>query len=295
MAEITRRRLELLGAELAGSPSAGAAAEGSADGSGPVDRPVPGAAEPPPGRHARRAVRPAGRAGAWVHDRLPPTLQGWVRLTAGHLTVVSLMVAAALALTSWWVVRADGSTTVVPAGTWAHVDSAEPEEPSALVTPAAAPATEAAPASTEPAVVVVDVAGRVRRPGIATLPLGSRVVDAVEAAGGPRRGVDLTALNLARVLVDGEQIVVGIRPPGGVAAPAVSAPGAASGTTAPLVNINTATQTELEELPGVGPVTAAAILQWRTEHGAFTAVDELMEVSGIGEATLAEMAPYLTL
>jgi competence protein ComEA len=150
--------------------------------------------------------------------------------------------------------------------------------------------------------VVVDVAGKVRHPGIATLPVGSRVVDALEAAGGPRRGVDTVGLNLARVLVDGEQIVVGRPAPGGVAAPAASAPGSATGTapgaaggTTPMVNINTASLTQLEELPGVGPVTAQAIAQWRTEHGAFSSVDELLEVSGIGEATLSEMAPFVTL
>jgi competence protein ComEA len=132
----------------------------------------------------------------------------------------------------------------------------------------------------------------VRRPGIATLPLGSRVVDAIEAAGGVRRGVDLTSLNLARILVDGEQILVGVPAPGGVAAPAASAAGGAEGQ---LVNLNTATQTQLEELPGVGPVTAEAILQWRTDNGPFTSVDELLEVSGIGDATLAEIAPFVTL
>jgi competence protein ComEA len=147
--------------------------------------------------------------------------------------------------------------------------------------------------------VVVDVAGKVRRPGIATLPIGSRVVDALEAAGGVRHGVDLTTLNLARLLVDGEQIVVGVPPPGGVAAPAASAAGGVAGGAAvggaPMVNINSATQVQLEELPGVGPVTAQAILQWRTDNGPFTAVDELLEVSGIGDATLAEIAPFVTL
>jgi competence protein ComEA len=142
--------------------------------------------------------------------------------------------------------------------------------------------------------VVVDVAGKVRRPGIVRLPVGSRVVDAVEAAGGPRRGVDLSSLNLARVLVDGEQVVVGVPAPGGVAASAASTPDAAGGPQGALVNINTATQAELETLPGIGPVTAQAILQWRTDNGAFSAVDELMEVSGIGEATLADMAPFVT-
>lgn len=308
LAAISRRRLELLSAELAGLRSSMAAEPEGVDlpevrttrDALDDERSAPGPAAPDsaggaprtqPGRHARRPVSASGRAAGWVHDRLPPTLQGRVGLTAGHLTVVALMVAAALAVTSWWVLRADGSMTVVPAATWSETATGASAAEPALVTPAADASAQAAD---EPAVVVVDVAGKVRRPGIATLPIGSRVVDALEAAGGVRRGVDLTTLNLARVLVDGEQIVVGIPPPGGVAAPAASVPGAAGGSQA-LVNINTAGQTELEELPGVGPVTAAAILQWRTDNGPFTSIDELMEVSGIGEATLAEMAPFVTL
>lgn len=290
MAAIARRRLELLSAELA-ELRGEVAASPVEDQVAPTDQPAA------PGRHARRPLARPGRAAGWLHDRLPPTLQGRVRLGAGHLTVVAILVATALAVTSWWVLRAEGSTTVVPTASWsgttedADEGGASPAAPAPLVTPA--PQTEPSPA--EPAVVVVDVAGKVRRPGIAELPLGSRVVDALEAAGGVRRGVDLTTLNLARVLVDGEQVVVGVPPPGGVAAPAASQPGAAAAGVPALVNINTATQAELEELPGIGPVTAGAILQWRTEHGAFTAVDELMEVSGIGEATLAEIAPHVTL
>ncbi|HEX6247091.1 MAG TPA: ComEA family DNA-binding protein [Nocardioidaceae bacterium] len=319
MAAIARRRLELLGAELAELRDAtpdGAAGAAEETSTGPEpDEIRPGVPEAPPeslpmgladapsvvpgrpgrpGRHARRPVGRAARTGAWVHDRLPSTLQGRVSLGAAHLTVVAVLVAAGLAVTSWWVLRADAEVTVVPARADALPSPAHPAEP-ALVTPAA---HEAGPDPGEPAVVVVDVAGKVRRPGIATLPVGARVVDALEAAGGVRRGVDLTSLNLARLLVDGEQIVVGVPPPGGVAAPAASAPGGASSTggpSGPLVNVNTATQAQLEELPGVGPVTAGAILQWRTEHGPFTAVDELMEVSGIGEATLAEIAPFVTL
>ncbi|HEU4512704.1 MAG TPA: ComEA family DNA-binding protein [Nocardioidaceae bacterium] len=289
LAAISRRRLELLSAELAGVRPM-AADGGSEPDAGPGDDPPINKPGHPPGRHARRPVRASGRAAGWLRDRLPPTLQGHVRLTPGHLTVVAVLVAAALAVTSWWVVQAEGTTTVLPAATWSEAAEPSEDEP-ALVTPAA---QASADATVEAAVVVVDVAGKVRRPGIATLPAGSRVVDALEAAGGVRPGVELTTLNLARVLVDGEQIVVGIPPPGGVAASAASAPGAAAGA-GPLVNINTAGQAELEELPGVGPVTAAAILQWRTDHGPFTSVDELMEVSGIGEATLAEMAPFVTL
>ena len=151
--------------------------------------------------------------------------------------------------------------------------------------------SEAASTSAASGSVTVDVAGRVRRPGIAVLDAGSRVVDALKAAGGARGGVDLTGLNLARVLVDGEQILVGVDPPAGVAA-GVSATAAPSAT---LVNLNTADQVALESLPEVGPVTAQAILAYRTEHGAFTSVDQLLDVDGIGEATLAQVTPYVTL
>jgi competence protein ComEA len=139
-------------------------------------------------------------------------------------------------------------------------------------------------------VVVVDVAGRVRRPGIVTLPLGARVADALDAAGGTRGEVDLTTLNLARVLVDGEQLLVGTE----AAVPPVTAPESIPGAPTALVNLNTATETDLDTLPGIGPVTAQAILDWRTEHGGFTAVDELLEVSGIGEVTLEELRPLVT-
>ena len=111
-------------------------------------------------------------------------------------------------------------------------------------------------------------------------------VDALEAAGGAQRGVDLTPLNLARVLVDGEQILVGVDPP----AAAVAGPGT-GGTGGPgvAVNLNTATLEELDALPGVGPVTAQAILDWRTENGRFTSVDDLLDVAGIGEKTLEDL------
>lgn len=250
---------------------------------------------PTRGRHARRPVAAADRVGSWVHDRLPPTLQGRVRLSAGHVAVVAILVAGGFAVTAWWTVRADGGTPV-PAAAWSEAAQTTDASESPLMVTPVADASGSPAADGEPTVLVVDVAGKVRRPGIATLPVGSRVVDALEAAGGPRRGVDLSTLNLARLLVDGEQILVGVPPPGGVAAPAAGAAGTAtSGSPGSMVNLNAATQAELEELPGVGPVTAAAILQWRTDNGPFTAVDELLEVSGIGDATLAKIAPYVTL
>ena len=130
-------------------------------------------------------------------------------------------------------------------------------------------------------------------PGVATLPAGSRVVDALRKAGGARSGVDLSSLNLARVLVDGEQILVGRGMPGGGIAAGAST--AAPGPSGALVNLNTATEEQLDTLPGVGPVTAQKILEWRSAHGAFSSVDELLEVDGIGDKTLADLAPLVTL
>jgi competence protein ComEA len=138
-------------------------------------------------------------------------------------------------------------------------------------------------------VVVVDVVGRVRHPGLVRLPAGSRVDDAVRAAGGAAPGTDLTGLNLARVLVDGEQIAVGIAvrvPPPGTSG--------SSGARAGLINLNTATPEQLDSLPGIGPVLAQRILDWRTEHGRFVSVDQLREVSGIGEAKFADVRGLVT-
>jgi competence protein ComEA len=204
-----------------------------------------------------------------------------VLLGPAQLAVVAVVVAVGLAATAWWVVLSDPD----PADDLAApvAGSPAPLEPGAdLGSPAAAP---------KPATVTVDVAGKVRRPGIAILDSGARVVDALEAAGGVRAGVDVAGLNLARILVDGEQILVGVELPPGAAASAASAPG---GATPALVNLNTADAAALDTLPEVGPVTADSILAWRDEHGGFASVDQLLEIDGIGEATLAKIAPHVT-
>lgn len=134
--------------------------------------------------------------------------------------------------------------------------------------------------------VVVDVAGKVAHPGVVTLPLGSRVGDALRAAGGALPGVDLSSLNLARKLVDGEQVLVGLTPlPGAV----TGAPGGGG-----LVNLNSATAEQLESLPGVGPVLAQRIVDWRQTHGGFRSVEQLREVSGIGAAKYADLKSKVT-
>jgi competence protein ComEA len=142
--------------------------------------------------------------------------------------------------------------------------------------------------------VIVDVVGRVRRPGLVTLAVGARVADAVRAAGGALARTNLSTINLARVCVDGEQIAVGVS---GAAVPAGTATqGSAPGSGAPagLVNLNTATADQLDALPGVGPVMAQRIIAYRTDHGPFTAVVQLQQVSGIGVAKYADLSPLVT-
>jgi competence protein ComEA len=150
------------------------------------------------------------------------------------------------------------------------------------------PAGASAPTTAPP--IVVDVGGKVRDPGVHSLPAGSRVADALRAAGGVRPGADTGALNRARFLVDGEQLLVGIDPPPGAAPPATG-PGAAAaapGTTAP-VSLNTATVEQLDALPGVGPVLAQHIVDHRTGSGGFRSVEELREVDGIGDRRFADL------
>jgi competence protein ComEA len=150
----------------------------------------------------------------------------------------------------------------------------------------------AAPPASPAAPVIVDVAGWVRTPGVYEFSSGDRIVDAIARAGGARRGADLAALNLAAPLVDGTQILVpreGEAPPAGVGA--VATGGAAGG----LVNINTASATELEALPGIGEVLAATIVAYRDEHGPFASVDQLEDVSGIGPSTLEELRDLVTI
>jgi len=141
---------------------------------------------------------------------------------------------------------------------------------------------------------LIHVAGAVRRPGLYKMASDARVADAVRAAGGPTRRADLDALNLAEPLVDGTKIDVLRR--GEVAPPGAGVTPAPEGTApAALIPLNSADQAALESIPEVGPVTALAILEYRTEIGGFSSVDQLLEVTGIGPATLEAIRPYVTL
>lgn len=175
----------------------------------------------------------------------PAFFHRWDRRSVRALIAI---VAVLMVVVAWWWMRS-------------------PEQPDSVEVPIIA--SSAAPIAD----VVVHVAGRVKEPGLIRLPAGSRVADAIEAAGGAVKGRDLDTVNLARVLVDGEQIQVG----------------AISDDAQGGININSASAAELEDLPGVGPVLAARIVEWRTANGPFTSIDDLGQVSGIGASVLEQL------
>jgi competence protein ComEA len=162
--------------------------------------------------------------------------------------------------------------------------------PAGTTTPAAPlpplPASSASATGASASRVVVDVVGAVHEPGLYRLPKGSRVADAVERAGGVTGKAQLDQVNLAAPLADGEQVVV---PKRGAVAASPPSTGSASGAPAAPVQLSTATLEQLETLPGVGPVMAQKILDYRTKHGAFSSVDELDAVSGIGPKRLDQL------
>lgn len=233
------------------------------------------------------------RVGPALRERMPVWLQtrcGVERRSVLALTAL-LAVAAALAAQHFWTGRAQ--TVRAPEVVRAAESHEHREQPGKGEPEAVAPGGTAS-AGPE---IVVDVTGKVRDPGIHRLPAGSRVADALRAAGGVRPGTKIDSLNRARFLVDGEQVIVGAGPGGGSAG-ATDASGAtgAAGTsgasgqtpTAP-VTLSTATVDQLDTLPGVGPVLAQHIVDYRTQHGGFRSVDELREVTGIGERRFADL------
>ncbi|HEY7072006.1 MAG TPA: ComEA family DNA-binding protein [Acidimicrobiales bacterium] len=178
---------------------------------------------------------------------------------------------------------------------------APPAPPPEMQIPFARPAVETTELSTDPVAtigppgaaeeeVVVDVAGAVVTPGVHHLDTGARVVDAIDAAGGLAPDADPARINLAAVLVDGQQVYVARV---GEAPPVAASAAAADGPT-PLVDLNTASATELDGLPGIGPTTAEAIIDHRERNGPFASVDDLLDVRGIGDAKLEQLRDRVT-
>ncbi len=241
-------------------------------------------------------VRPSvgtrrGRVGPVLRERMPVWLQarcGLERRSVVALTAL-LVIAAALAVQHFWT----GRTQPVRPPEVVRAAAAIGEAAQAEGEPGKAPGGPTA-GGTAAAEIVVDVSGKVREPGIQNLPAGSRVVDALRAAGGVRPGTNTDGLNRARFLVDGEQVIVGApgaapgSVPGGAAAGGTIGSAAGAAPTAP-VSLSTATVEQLDTLPGVGPVLAQHIIDYRTQHGGFRSVDQLREVNGIGDRRFADL------
>lgn len=216
--------------------------------------------EVPPPRQEKSDIRPA------LADVLPATIRG-ARLDPGRRGMIALVIVAALAAAITGVVM------------WRSKPFVEKVQPPVL-------STVEVSSSGKPDEVVIAVAGKVRRPGLVRLPAGSRVADAIQAAGGALPGVDLTGLNLARRVADGETIAVGVAAP-----PQQNSPDQQGGR----VNLNTATLAQLDGLPGIGPALAQRIIDYRTESGGFSSVDQLREIEGIGETRFERLKDQVTL
>lgn len=184
------------------------------------------------------------------------------------------------------VLAAVAAAAIVGMLVWRGRPQPEAIAPPAVLTGGSA-STDPGP-SASAASIVVAVTGKVRHPGVVTVAAGARVIDALRAAGGPLPGADLETLNLARKLTDGELVAVGVPGPAGGSPPVAGGAAAPGGSTAP-VDLNTATLSELDTLPSVGPVLAQRILDWRTTHGQFATVDQLGDVPGIGDSRLAQL------
>jgi competence protein ComEA len=221
-------------------------------------------------------------AESW-RTRLAGLLAGAGRQSAAVALVVLLALGAAGVL--WLRGGAQPAGAAAPAG-----GSGAPAAGPGATLPAVPPGGSAT-VGTGGGMVAVHVAGRVRRPAVVELPPGSRVMDAITAAGGVTAGADLDAVNLARKLVDGEQIRVAARgehptPPPGAPDQGATVPGA-------LVDLNSASAEQLDALPGVGQVTAARIIAYRQAHP-FRSVEELRQVDGIGDRRFAQLEDLVT-
>jgi competence protein ComEA len=266
-----------------------------------------------PGLVAGEAA-PATRRGPSWRRWLPAAWRG-ARLDPGRPGAIALaLVAAAAAVVAAVVVGSERpraepvgglptvSVVAESADAVATTDAPDPAKAATAGAPTAGAA--AAPAPAQPvAPLVVSVSGKVRRPGLVEVPAGARVADVLDAAGGALPGTDLAPLNLARRVSDGEQVAVGVPAAAGVDPGPTpgSLPGGAGGSgagaapgPASKVDLNVATAEQLDGLPGVGPVTAQRILEWRARNGRFARVEQLREIEGIGERRFGQLRELVT-
>ena len=209
-----------------------------------------------------------------------------LRLARGHVGVLGVIIVVALVFTGSRLMAAQG-----------HEVDAAPATPSLS---AAQPSVTPSP-TPSPRQIWVHVLGAVASPGVVGLPEGSRVADAIAAAGGLLPDADPAELNLAQPLPDGAQLIIGtvgaprgeLRVGDAQSAASGGGAGASEGGGQPTLNLNTATQAQLETLPGIGPATASKIIAWREANGGFTRVEELQEVDGIGPKTYARLEPLV--
>lgn len=257
--------------------------------SGPTDVPDPEFWGPPrPGRRRGRAGPARPPASFGVLDRTLDRVRGWQ--ADPRAGVAALLVVALVAGVAWYRIGMGSAGGDEGAGASAVPASTTGPDPSGGPTDSSPPGERDEP-------VTVHVAGAVTRPGVVELPAGARVVDALEAAGGAGAEADLDRLNLAALLVDGQQVLVqriGDPPLPADAGTGDGAPPGADGPTSELINLNTATKTQLETLPGIGPVLAEAIIDERDRRGGFRAVEELRSVSGIGDKRFADLEGLVT-
>jgi competence protein ComEA len=244
---------------------------------GPGPAPVEESAQFPSDSTSAGVAEGAEQLGSELLEELPKQ-----RFSRMHVGVIGVLLVLGLLTAGWLLLRARPVAVASP-GEVVMVSTPAPTEGSA--TP-----TTSKPVSK----IVVHVLGAVRQPGLVRLPDRSRVQDAIDAAGGLTNRADPGELNLAQLLGDGQQVVIGTRtdPAGEVRDQPGSGRGSGATATGAL-DLNHASQPQLEELPGVGPVTAQAILAWRQQHGRFSRTEELQEVDGIGPKTYAEIAPHV--
>ncbi|HEY3557884.1 MAG TPA: helix-hairpin-helix domain-containing protein [Kribbella sp.] len=228
--------------------------------------------------------------GGWIPDQVPDRLRNarWT-LTPRHVLVLLAILAIGLTWALWTFLHARPGP--IPEAHPTTETTGSPVSQPATSTPGTNQSPGKGAASNQQ--LVVYVAGKVRRPGLVRAPAGSRVADVLTLAGGALRGVDLTTLNLARLVTDGEQIIVGEPTQPGPTTP--SSGGSSSPAPNPSVNLNSATLDQLDALPGVGPVLAQRILDYRTQNGPFTTVDQLQEVPGVGPKKFESLKSHVSI